>query len=535
MSRRLLPLLLAVLTWTGRSTAADEQKPQWIVVTAPAFKEVLTPLCDQRRADGMRVVVVQSTDVLSARQIRDGDATALQEHIQKLCRQTTGPNYVLLVGAVRAADAATAEKIVVPPLVGSVGRMKGQPTDNGYGYRDKEPVPTAAVGRFPARSEEDVRRMVEKTLTFERDRTPGAWRNRVTLLIGHPGGNSVSEKRYAELFIHQIVEARFDQVHPQWTCRCLNHASVSPFCVPDDRLREVSLRYVQEGQLFTLYLGHSGADGFWSGGARFLDRDDWAKMKVPHGPGVLFSCGCFGCQLTGAGGEGYGLAAMRNPGGPVAFIGAHGETYGAMGQLASDGLLECFGRAEPPARLADYWLAAKAGLAKGKMDSFTFSMYDQADGSRGKVTMEVQRAEHLEMWMLLGDPALRLPVCPPAIGLATKDNVAAGKEIEVTGVLPPEFARATVKLTVERPIGSKPIDLEVLPTDAEKARKVMMANHERANTAVFATAEVQPRDGRFRWKVKLPANLPWSRVTVRASAVTETQMAIGVLVLPVGK
>ena len=79
------------------------------------------------------------------------------------------------------------------------------------------------------------------------------------------------------------------------------------------------------------------------------------------------------------------------------------------------------------------------------------------------------------------------------------------------------------------------IDLEPLPKDAEKARKVMMANHERANTTVFATMEVQPDNGRFSWSVKLPENLPWSRVTVRAIAVTKTQMAIGVQVLPVGK
>ena len=522
MTRRLLPVMLAVLTWTGRSAAADEKNPQWIVVTAPAFKEVLTPLCDHRRAEGLRVVVVQTTHVLSARQIRDGDAAVLREHIQKLCRQAQGPSYVLLVGAVRAADPTTTEKIVVPPLVGTVGRMKGQPSDNGYGYFDKEPAPTVAVGRFPARSEED-------------DRSPGAWRNRLTLLIGNPGGNSAVEKRFAELFIQQIAGTRFDHVHPLWTGRCVIHAPVSPYCVPDDRLREVSLRYLREGQLFTLYLGHSSADGFWSGDARFLNREDWAQLKVRHGPGVFFSCGCFGCQLKGEDGEGYGLAAVRNPGGPVAVIGAHGESYGAMGQLAADGLLECLGRAEPPLRMADYWLAVKSGLAKGKMDPFIFWLYDQADGSMGKVAMDVQRQEHQEMWMLLGDPALRLPVCPPSIRMATKDNIAAGKEIEVTGVLPPEFARAAVKLNLERPTGSMAIELEPLPKDAAKAGLVMLANHEKANTVVLATAEVQSLDGRFRWSVKLPENLPWSRVTVRATAVTETKMAIGVLVLPVGK
>jgi hypothetical protein len=63
-----------------------------------------------------------------------------------------------------------------------------------------------------------------------------------------------------------------------------------------------------------------------------------------------------------------------------------------------------------PSRLADYWLAIQAGLARGEIDDFTFKLYDQADGTKGRVPLETQRLEHLEMWMLLGDPALRLPV-----------------------------------------------------------------------------------------------------------------------------
>ena len=126
-----------------------------------------------------------------------------------------------------------------------------------------------------------------------------------------------------------------------------------------------------------------------------------------------------------------------------------------MGQLAADGLLDCLSRAGGPERLAEYWLAVQAGLMKGKMDALTFWLYDQADGSRGKVPLDVQRKEHLEMWMLLGDPALHLPLIHPTIRLESKDAIAAGKQIEVRGTLPMELARCTVKLTLERPTGSR--------------------------------------------------------------------------------
>ncbi len=533
MSARPLSLLLALVVFTDHAAGAEDPAPQWIVVTAPEFREALTPLCDHRRAEGLQVTVVQTTDLLTAKQIRDGDAGPLKEHVQKLCQNSKGPVYVLFVGVVKPTDPAAAEKTCVPALAGMVGRMKGEPSDNGFSYRDKEPLPTVAVGRFPARTAEEVGQWVQKTIAFERDRTPGAWRNRVTLLIGNPGGSSPLEKRFGEMFIQSIAGTRFDQVHPLWTGRGLIHATVSPLCVPDDRLREVSLRYLEEGQIFALYLGHSGPGGLWSSGARFLDRADWAKMKVPHGPGVLFSCGCFGCQQKGE--DGYALTAIRNPGGPVAVIGAHGESHGAMGQLAADGLLECLAREESPARLADYWLAVKAGLARGKMDDFTFFLYDQGDGSRGRVTMDEQRKEHLEMWTLLGDPALRLPVCRPSVRLESATPAAPGGTVEVTGALPPAFARAVVRITLERPVGSKTLGLEPLPEDTAKAPLVMTANHERANSVVLSTANVKPDDGRFRCTLKVPADAPWSRLIVRATVVSETDMAVGVLSLPVKK
>jgi hypothetical protein len=223
---------------------------------------------------------------------------------------------------------------------------------------------------------------------------------------------------------------------------------------------------------------------------------------------------------------------MRNPAGPAAVIGAVGESYGVMGQLAIDGMLECLSVPELPPRLADYWLAAKAGLARGKIDAVTFWLYDQTDGSRGTVSLDVQRLEHLEMWMLMGDPALRLPVRPPTIHLATADKAIAGQVVTVSGSVPDGFADATVRLTLERPAGFPPFNLQTQPMDSAHLREVTMANHNRANSVVLETHEVRVRDGRFEHTLKLPVKVPWPRLVVRAFASSKTQAAIGALSLP---
>src|SRR5262245_28083931 len=167
--RRLLFLLLACSLVPGRAAAEPAEPPQWLVVTAPAFRAALEPLCRHRQAQGMRVVVIQTSDVLSDQEVRAGEAAKLAEHVRQRCRSARGTSYVLLVGAVEAGSLADAEKKVVPPLRGTVSRMKGQPSDNGYGSPGEDRLPAVAVGRFPARSETEVQTMVQKTLAFEQD------------------------------------------------------------------------------------------------------------------------------------------------------------------------------------------------------------------------------------------------------------------------------------------------------------------------------------------------------------------------------
>ena len=44
---------------------------------APAFRAALQPLCDHRQVQGLRVVVVQTSDVLDPREIKAGDVVVL--------------------------------------------------------------------------------------------------------------------------------------------------------------------------------------------------------------------------------------------------------------------------------------------------------------------------------------------------------------------------------------------------------------------------------------------------------------------------
>jgi hypothetical protein len=331
--------------------------------------------------------------------------------------------------------------------------------------------------------------------------------------------------------VETMAMSRFDRLDPSWSGRAIYTNPQSRFCLPDDKLRARALEYVQDGQAFTLYLGHSSPEGLYGGGAPFLDREDWGRLRIERGPGVFLTFGCNGCQLGGTGGEGYGVAAVRNPHGPAAVLGSHGICFAAMVQLAADGLFQSTFAGKVPERLGAAWLAVEKGVAQGKIDDFTFKMLDAVDGDV-RIPQATQRQEHLEMFLLLGDPALRLPDVPSDIELKGIDPLVPGTPLVVKGKVPPRLAGATVRLTLERSVGSLPNDLEPLPKDKDRDR-VLLANHDRANRFAVASGECMVRGDSFEARLELPAKLPWPKLLLRARAANDTEEAMTVLPLEV--
>lgn len=535
MTKRLSVLLFASLAWTTFCSASEQETLQWIVVTPPAYREALKPLIDHRTAEGLKVVVVETTQILTAEQIKEGNAELLKKHLRQLSEDFKGSTSILLVGTALTSG-PTAEKTAVPALRGTVGRMKNRPSDQGYGCLGTELMPKIAVGRFPARNAEEARQMAAKTLKQDENCQYEEWQNRLVILMGNPGGNTWLEKKLVDAYVQSAATDRLARLHPSWEVRSIIHCSTSPFCLPNEALQDGTMKYLQEGQFFSFYLGHSGAGGLWSDGVFFMGRDAWAKLKIPQGKGVFFTCGCFSCQQSGMDGEGYGLVAIRNPDGPTAVIGAYAESYAAMGQLALDGMLKRFSSAPKSARLADYWLEAQAGLDHGAIDAVTFRLLDQADGSRGKTPLEVQRLEHLEMWTLLGDPALRLPVQEANIQLVTPESAEPGKRIVVKGTLPDRLAGVTVHVALQRPIGSPPNDIAALPgKQTEKHARIMAENHRRANNVVLAKQEVKPSGTGFECEMELPGKISSENLIIHASASTDKNSAYGIAVLSLKK
>jgi hypothetical protein len=522
MRKSVLALMAGTVLGTALARAAEAQPTQWIVVAAPAFRSSLDPLIERRHAQGLKIIVIDTTNALTPAEIQQGDGTLLQTRLKDLCTQFHGVSLILLAGAVMATNPETALQTVVPARPGTTGRMRDQPGDYAYSLPDTNGKPTVAVGRFPAANEQQARDMVRKTLNLEDDTRPGAWRNRLFVFMGDPNGGALGE-----MMIDPALAVGLAYIDPSWTVQA-ESATRSRFQMPAALLHDTVLKSLEEGELFSVFLVHSSAPAIWLTGNHWIGRDDLARARIARGAGVFFTCGCFACQWRGAGGEGFGLAAVRNPAGPVAVMGASGQDRSAAGMLALEGLTQPLAKPPFPSRLGDYWLAVQAGLAEAPMDGLTFRILDQIDGSKGKVPLSVQRREHLEMWLLLGDPALRLPIPPLDVTLQTQGPVVADKQLIVSGTLPDRLAGAAVRLTLERANGAEPVGVD--NTNAPSAE-----NCARANNFILTASGASVTGNHFTCALTPPSALPWTNVVLRATAATTNESALGVLTLAVGR
>jgi hypothetical protein len=512
--RPMLSLAVVLLA----SGAASPPPDQWVLVAASDYLKAAAPLIAHRRSQGLRVVVASTTDLKTAPQVR--------KKIARASKSWPGRTTVLLLGAVSSPHAGR----MVPTCLGTISRMKGQPTDVLYGCLDGTRLPTVAVGRMPARDEAEARAMVQKTIAMEKA-GPGAWKRRITVLAGIPAFNAVVDR-----LVESAAFARFDRISPEWTGKAVYTSPSSRFCVPDAHLGKRCLDYLANGQAITMYLGHSNASALYAGDAPFLSRLDFAKAKMPHG-GIFITLGCNGCQLRGRDGEGYGVFAIRNPTGPAGVIGPHGISFAAMGNLASDGVFEAALANRLPTRLGDCYLAALNGIANGKIDFFTYRALDAVDGDPN-IPQATQRQEHLEMFVLLGDPALRLPTIPNDIRLNAPSRIAPAKGapvLNVKGALPKRLAGANVEIIIERTPASVPVGLAKVPTKGAKRDELMLANHELANKFTLARKTLRADGISFAAKLTLPEKLPWPKVLLRVRAWKGDEEALVARRLEVGR
>jgi hypothetical protein len=490
-----LPTVLIALLLSATPT---DKATDTVAVCPAEFRQALAPWLEHRRAQGHRVAVISAAK--SAVQIRS-----------EVRRIAAGGrlHYLLLVGDADPAMAhsAAVRKICVPThharAVVNVqfGSEPQIATDNWYADLDDDRVPELAVGRLTCDSPAELEQMVRKILDYENSADFGLWRRQIHFVAGLGGFGPV-----ADAVLEGAAKALIGQGIPSSYSTTMTYGSwQSPYCPDPQQFQRVTMERLNEGSLFWVYLGHGqqrAVDEVHVPGARYpiLSSSDAGQLACRHGAPIACLLACY----SGAFDQPRDCLAedmLRNPGGPVAVLCGSRVTmpYG-MTVLGSELLRQCF--VEGAETLGDAVLAAK----RRTMATENLSGQRQALDAVAKALsptageLEAERAEHLELFNLLGDPLLRIPY-PNPLKVAAPASAAPGQTISISGnsplagVLMTELSVRRDRLTFQPPRRER-FDARELDTYAEVYR--------RANDPRWTAGETKLPAGPFATRLAIP-------------------------------
>jgi hypothetical protein len=394
-------------------------------------------------------------------------------------------------------------------------------------------TPELAIGRFPARTKEECRSMVERTIRYETSPERGEWRRRISFLAG--------EGRFGEAVdraIEGLATSILNDFVPQSFTIDMTYASASsPYCYVPAKLTEKVIERMNAGAAVLCYTGHGMRGGFDSLRYRgkdypiFLSRDV-PKIKCGARAPLVFITACWTGCFDDPEEEPVGELLFENPQGAVAVFAASRISHPFANAVLSKDLVaglfqDFFAPGEGSNGARGMEVARRRRLGEALVETkrrFVAARdhYRQVIDGYGALflgdpyLLERLLLENMHIYNLLGDPAL-VPSFPDGAIALEPGALAPGKRLAVEGRAPGlESGSAIVTLEVERAKFKKPIE----PVDpaAKDAEKRIARNYDAANDKVVARAGAKVEGGRFRVEFAVPEDLCPGKYFVKAYA-----------------
>lgn len=275
--------------------------------------------------------------------------------------------------------------------------------DDGEGSNLLADKVDLGVGRFPVRTEESAKQIVDKTISYMSNLYSGPWLNRIAFL-GDDGDNNAHMKDID--YVANMVALNYPSLQLRkiyWDAYKME-VSASGNSYPS--VRKALLDQFDDGVLMVNYSGHGSADVLSH--EKVLDKNDMLNINSTRLPlWIAASCDINPFDATTAS---FGENALLNSsGGAIGVFSTTRTVYSTlnkrMNMLFTDYVL---GRDESGLR---YSIGDAVRLAK---TSLVTSGSDYQDYSENKLH-----------FVLLGDPALRLGVAEERIVVDSFDNSPA--------------------------------------------------------------------------------------------------------------
>ncbi len=421
--------LKAVSAVTPMATLAatlPTDAPDWVCLTATRFRAHAETLARHRASQGLKTHVLTSRDARDAVAAGNLDPETPRLWLRELAKaRGRAPQFLLLLGDADRDTDRLSEREVIPAFLTPTLYNGATAADALLGDLDGDGLPEVAVGRISARNDEALRELVVRILKLETRPAPGTWRSELSFCAGEGGFSPAIDGALKTMATGVLTR----ELPAHLALKVLDAGEAL-----DDEALAVALgRRLDEGALCFTYAGHAQRTAL---APRVKSK---LRVLLPAAARTVAAGGrsplalllaCSAGEFDAPGEDCLGEELLFARDGLTAVIASTRISHPFPNALLGRALAKSvFREATIGAALlaAHRSIAADAGGTLAQLAGpFLSKSVDRARLVR----------DHVALYALLGDPAMRLPVPQALEGLAVEGTVAAGTDLVLTGQSP---------------------------------------------------------------------------------------------------
>ncbi len=374
-----------LLAFTLAEAIAETNRPVWVCITRPALANAIKPLAGKRTKDGFDVRII-STD----------------NPAEELSKLTSQIDYLLIVGDDQPGKADQPWYVPtkqVPAYRWDSRQASEYASDLAWADIDSDNRPDFPVGRIPARSNGEVRTVVQKILEYEA--LPPSM-NLLDMPVGTGAGgfSPMIDRMTTALLIKSI-----SSYGPKWSQPWIvSGDTTNALCGWPPEGPNAYRKQLANGPAIAALIGHSSENGFyftpWKGKKLFFTADQAGKILKgpPSAPMIIVAC--LAAKFTGPE-PCISEQLLFMPSGPVAMIGATRLSHPLPNYFTGISLLK--ESAAGHERLGDFWIASQQNMLTERNMLVEAVTYNRSSVDQFKL-----REDQFLTYAILGDPATRL-------------------------------------------------------------------------------------------------------------------------------
>jgi hypothetical protein len=455
-------------------------RPVDYVVIAPAgLFSAAEELASYRASQGLKVVAVRAEALYDRYSHSFPNPEALRDYLVELSQSfPLGPRFVVLLGDARKDyskwQGFSARNLVptfsIPVTEDEINASDALMVD----LEGDDGIPEISIGRLPARSLVEARRLVKKIRTYEQTAGSGSWLARSLFVTGLPKfGNQANPfvKSSEELIVAELPGGyRPEKLFLQRSL--VRDPRFVTDRVPDPAATKKILQLFDDGLGLAHYSGHGGLN-VWED-RQLLTLDDVPNLKNGERLPLVISMSCFTAYFDDTDLGCIGEELVNAPGGgAIAF-------WGSTGRSSMQGnfqLSEILFRA----------LFEPAIETVGQLFDTVKARFLDGGGNQ----------QMADAYVLLGDPALHLMLPRPTLELtASLDSAGASLRVQGTSV---HLVSGAGDLVLEdaqgRPVAQAPLTLSDHRVSGTLSLAQLTQGRYVARAAVWGSGSERPEVG----------------------------------------